>query len=424
MKKTFLLLSLFVLLLPNFSFARTMGDQVSGRILLNVEGNGEAWYVNPVNKLRYYLGRPDDAFNIMRGLSLGINEADFQKIAPAGSLESGDLSLARRLSGRIILEVEKNGEAWYINPVDFKKYYLGRPSDAFKIMRELSLGITRENLAKIHKPGATESISGYSKYEHKEITANGETFKADIVEIDLNNPKLKIITAAVAPYPEWSNKSKPCGAKPLAQYVLENNGFAGINGSYFCSDSSCEAWNYYFYPIYDVKNKIMINEDQLKYWTTGPIFAFDIANKFYYFKDSRELKAAVDFTALDGPEIISGNSRVKMQAAIGNKPRLIQDGMNYLIDWELDDKQQYGKSIKNAIAYKSEAGGKGKIYLVSVNNATVPDLADVLKTLPVDYALNLDGGYSAALYYNDEYMVGPGRNVPNAIVFSENSTGF
>lgn len=424
MKQAILFLFI-ILLLPydfygglSFASAQGLGQKLSGRILLNAEGNGEAWYIYPVNKQRYYLGRPDDAFNIMRGLGLGINEADFQKIA-AGAAESADLNLARNLAGRIILQVEKNGEAWYVNPVDLKKYYLGRPVDAFRIMRELSLGITRENLAKIHKPGASESISRYSKYEHKTIAAAGNSFKVDIVEINLDNPNLKIITAAASPRPESADKSKLCGAKPVAHYVLENSGFAGINGSYFCSDSGCEALNYYFYPIYDTENKIMINEDQLKYWTTGPIFAFDAANKFYYFKDSREFKATVDFTAPDGPEIINGDARIKMQAAIGNKPRLIQDKMNYLIDWELDDKQQYAKSTKNAVAYKAEAGSKGKIYLVSAQNATVPDLADILKTMQVDYALNLDGGYSTALFYNDEYMAGPGRDVPNAIVFSE-----
>jgi len=31
----------------------------------------------------------------------------------------------------------------------------------------------------------------------------------------------------------------------------------------------------------------------------------------------------------------------------------------------------------------------------------------------------LDGGNSSALFYNDEYMIGPGRDIPNAIVFRE-----
>ena len=43
-------------------------------------------------------------------------------------------SLAPSNMGRIVLQVENNGEAWYINPADLKRYYLGRPQDAFDIM--------------------------------------------------------------------------------------------------------------------------------------------------------------------------------------------------------------------------------------------------------------------------------------------------
>lgn len=111
-----------------------------GRILLQVESRGEAWYVNPVNNRRYFLGRPDDAFNLMRALGLGVTTADlnsfFQKV-PA------------RLSGRILLKVQDKGQAYYVNPVDLKLYYLGRPSDAFNLMRAQGLGISNRDLATI-----------------------------------------------------------------------------------------------------------------------------------------------------------------------------------------------------------------------------------------------------------------------------------
>ncbi len=48
-----------------------------------------------------------------------------------------DLKLINRLSGGILLQVESVGEAWYVYPNDKKKYYLGRPADAFDIMRKL-----------------------------------------------------------------------------------------------------------------------------------------------------------------------------------------------------------------------------------------------------------------------------------------------
>lgn len=58
-------------------------------------------------------------------------------------------SIAEYVKGRILLQVEQNGEAWYVNPVDSKRYYLGRPADAFDIMRNLGLGITDNDLSQI-----------------------------------------------------------------------------------------------------------------------------------------------------------------------------------------------------------------------------------------------------------------------------------
>lgn len=124
-----------------------------GRILLQVESHGEAWYVNPVNNRRYFLGRPDDAFNVMRSLGLGVTTADlniFLKKAPA------------RLSGRILLKVQDKGQAYYVNPLDLKLYYLGRPSDAFNLMRSLGLGISNRDLTTISVatlPGVTPTSS-------------------------------------------------------------------------------------------------------------------------------------------------------------------------------------------------------------------------------------------------------------------------
>ncbi|MCK4553431.1 phosphodiester glycosidase family protein [Candidatus Parcubacteria bacterium] len=401
--------------MPCIVNAESLAQKLSGQILLNVQGNGEAWYIYPEDNKRYYLGRPADAFQIMRELGLGITEIDFQRIAQSGMPVAGDLDLAKRLAGKIILQVEKNGEAWYIYPKDLKKYYLGRPADAFQIMRELSLGITRENLAKIHKPGLEESLGKYSKYEHKIISTIDGDFKVDIVTIDLSNPNLQIITDTAAPSPNPSPADAgegSYGAQSLAGFIIDNNGFAGINGTYFCCYNNCGGQNYYFYPVYNSNTGAMINKDQLKYWTTGPIMAFDANNKFYYFKDSRDFKSAEHFETVNG---------IKLQAAIGNKPRLIEDGMNLLIEWDIDEKQRAVKSLRNAMAYKngSANNGTGIIYLVIAHNATVPNLANIMKAMEVEYAINLDGGYSSALWYNDEYMVGPGRDVPNAVIFCE-----
>jgi hypothetical protein len=138
MKKTLIILVIFALFIP---FSRTSAATTSrlGYILLQVEKNGEAWYVYPNNGERYFLGRPDDAFSIMKKLALG---------ATHSYIANTDIFPAR-LSGMILLDVERNGEAYYIYPKDNKKYYLGRPTDAFRIMNQLGQGISNVGLATI-----------------------------------------------------------------------------------------------------------------------------------------------------------------------------------------------------------------------------------------------------------------------------------
>jgi uncharacterized protein YkwD len=129
--------------------AETVAQRLSGKILLQVEAKGEAWYVNPETKERYFLGRPADAFEVMRSLGLGIKNSDIANIPEARSSHKGDAALRKRLSGKILLQVEEKGEAWYVNPETMSRHYLGRPEDAFAVMRELGLGISDMDLISI-----------------------------------------------------------------------------------------------------------------------------------------------------------------------------------------------------------------------------------------------------------------------------------
>lgn len=70
--------------------------------------------------------------------------------APASAPSNGNVSLGKRLAGYILLQVEDKGQAWYANPADGKRYYLGNGDLAFQIMRYLSLGISNQNLNTIN----------------------------------------------------------------------------------------------------------------------------------------------------------------------------------------------------------------------------------------------------------------------------------
>ncbi len=116
-------------------------ERNKGRIFIQVEGKGEAWYVNPGDGSRYYLGRPRDAFEIMRKQSLGVNHkfvTDRQ-----GKLYEG------KYRGRIFLDVEDKGKAYYIDIKDARAYYLGSPENAFEVIRSRGLGIRNYDINKI-----------------------------------------------------------------------------------------------------------------------------------------------------------------------------------------------------------------------------------------------------------------------------------
>ena len=57
--------------------------------------------------------------------------------------------LDQDVKGKILLQVESRGEAWYVDPVSNQKVSLGRPNEAFLVLKNFGIGITDENLAKI-----------------------------------------------------------------------------------------------------------------------------------------------------------------------------------------------------------------------------------------------------------------------------------
>lgn len=134
----------FLLILsPIFSFAtpeENISSRLSGRILLDTSNNGEAWYLNPKDLHRYYLGRPRDAINIMKNLSLGVSNEFFDSMSE---------NLPKKLWGKILIKPHDLGKAFYINPSNGEAIYLGDPKTAFFVMRNYSQGINSNDLEQI-----------------------------------------------------------------------------------------------------------------------------------------------------------------------------------------------------------------------------------------------------------------------------------
>lgn len=141
---SFILSSLALsLLISQPASARTLSlaERLSGRIVLQVQSHGEGWYIDPVSHQRFYLGTAQDAYALMRTKGLGMRHAELARYI-VGRFPS-------RLSGRIILDVESHGEAYYVLPSTLRGIFLGRAEDAYRLMREYGLGITNADLARI-----------------------------------------------------------------------------------------------------------------------------------------------------------------------------------------------------------------------------------------------------------------------------------
>ncbi len=121
---------------------------LKGRILLQVESHGEAWYVNPNDGKRYYMKDGSTAYQMMRQFGLGITNTDLAKLPQEGEAKSYPTALSN-LKGKILLQVQSHGEAWYVHPQTGIRYYLKDGEAAYNLMRHYSLGITNKNLEAI-----------------------------------------------------------------------------------------------------------------------------------------------------------------------------------------------------------------------------------------------------------------------------------
>lgn len=235
-------------------------------------------------------------------------------------------------------------------------------------------------------PATESNTPPGSGYSYQAVKAEIGTYTISIVSADLNSTKVIIDTASE------HDCSNECPVLPLGDYVARSGAFAGINGSYFCPAEypSCAGKTNSFDTLLMNKNKVYFNSDNNVYSNVpvavfGSGFARFIGASSGWGRD----------TGVDG--------------VIANQPLLLSGG-NIVFSGGSDPKQ----GSKGA---RSFVGNKGTtIYIGVVYNATVAEVAYVLKALGLENALNLDSGGSTALW-SGGYKVGPGRNIPNAVLF-------
>lgn len=231
-----------------------------------------------------------------------------------------------------------------------------------------------------------ESTPPSAGYRRQLVNSDVGEFMVDIISADLNSTKVIVDTASD------SDCRNDCPVLSLGDYVSRSGAYAGINGSYFCPSTypSCSDKKNSYDTLLMNKNNTYFNSDNNVYSTVPAVIFSGSSARFV----GQSLEWGRD-TGVD--------------AVIANQPLLVAGG-NVV----------YGGGSEPKHGSKGPRGFVGAtgstVYIGVVFNATVGESAHVLKSLGMQSALNLDSGGSTALW-SGGYRVGPGRNIPNAILF-------
>lgn len=234
--------------------------------------------------------------------------------------------------------------------------------------------ITQSN----NPPGSGFSVQSVS-------TENGN-FTVYIIAADLNSTKVVVDTASD------SDCSNNCPVLSLSDYVSRSGAYAGINGSYFCPAEypSCSGKTNSFDLLIMNKNKVYFNSSNNVYSTNPAVIFSGSSARFVGRALEWGRDTGVDSVLSNYPLLVSGNN----------------------ISYTSGGDAKYApKGTRTFVAAKGNTA-----FIGAVLNATMAESAIVLKALGMDNALNLDQGGSTALW-SGGYKLGPGRGIPNAILF-------
>ncbi len=225
-----------------------------------------------------------------------------------------------------------------------------------------------------------------SGYQQQVVKSDVGDFLVGIVSADLNSTRVVVDTASD------EDCKNDCPVTSLADYVSRSGAFAGINGSYFCPADypSCSDKKNSFDTLAMNKNKKYLNSDNNVYSTVPAVIFTGSSARFV----GQSLEWGRD-TSVD--------------AVLAMQPLLVSGG-NIAFNGD-------GEPKRGSKGNRSFVGASGSTaYIGVVFNATVAEAAHVIHTMGIQNALNLDNGGSTALW-SGGYKAGPGRNLPNALLF-------
>lgn len=273
-------------------------------------------------------------------------------------------------------------------------WYLGKATSVPLVYKDTHINPTEDELET--NPDNTPVLAATSVvasnslppsgYHRRSVKTDRGTFTVDVVAADLNSTRVIVETASE------SDCKDNCPVLSLKDYVQRSGAYAGINGSYFCPATypSCSSKKNSFDTLLMNKNKTYFNSANNVY-STVPAVVFQG-------NSARFVNASLEWGRDTGAD-----------AVIANYPLLVFNG-NINFTGSSDGKLN-GRGSRSFIGAKDNM-----VYIGVVRGASVADAAKALHAMGMQNALNLDSGGSTALYHGG-YKAGPGRGIPNAILF-------
>ena len=181
------------LVLPNVSHAASASPEQLGKILIDGERNGEAWYVNPQTHMKVYLGRPHEALERLSRSGINISFVSIARLSESVAVPQDD-EYAVAVSGFVLNPKDVLGASWYVNPVTGRRMRLATPHDAWMVMQTGASvpssaidGITEE-LA----PEATFISAAVVEVESANILKLADGTRVQLLSVEIpDNPELQ-----------------------------------------------------------------------------------------------------------------------------------------------------------------------------------------------------------------------------------------
>lgn len=222
---------------------------------------------------------------------------------------------------------------------------------------------------------------------YSKLTAAG--VRMNVVVVDLDDPNVAVVPAMAKGF----NASTGAWAhEPFAKFIHRLQPTAAINGTFFSKTD----WK----PV----GSVLLDGNLVSNGDLGTAFCLDPTNKPFFLPSARQ----------QGSRIAWGAARHALTCG----PTLVWDGkVDVRPEGEgFHDSHVLGGGVRSALGVTAS---RQLLLVTTAGGATLTQLAQAMKSLGAEYAINLDGGASQALYFRGNIISAPERELTNVLLVYE-----